>query len=198
MNVLESRGIGQRFVLVGLCSGACWSFHAALRDERVLAAFMLNPQALFWDESLEAARDLRRGLRSSSWRKLMRGEVPLERMTALAYRAPFALPRRALARRSARRRGESELDHALDRLRDTGKILRFIFSGNEPLCEELERDGYMSEGDRWPNISFEFIPGAIHTLRPFQSQQRAHEALDRALAEMLGRTAGRSMLEISR
>lgn len=198
VNVLESRGVGQRFVLVGLCSGACWSFHAALRDDRVAAAFMLNPQALFWDESLEAARDLRRGLRSSSWRKLLRGEVPLERMTALAYRAPLALPRRALARRSARRRGESELDHAFDRLRDSGKILRFIFSGNEPLREELERDGYMDQRDRWPNISFEFIPGEIHTLRPFQSQQRAHEALDRALAEMLGRTAGQSVLEISR
>jgi hypothetical protein len=119
-------------------------------------------------------------------------------MTALAYRAPFALPRRALARRSARRRGESELDKALDRLRDTGKILRFIFSGNEPLCEELERDGYMDQHDRWPNISFEFIPGAIHTLRPFQSQHHAHEALDRALADLLGRTAGQSLLKASR
>jgi pimeloyl-ACP methyl ester carboxylesterase len=198
VNVLESRGIGQRFVLVGLCSGACWSFHAALRDDRVAAAFMLNPKALFWDQSLEVARDLRRGLRSSSWRKLLRGEVPLERMTALAYRAPFALPRRVLAQRSARRRGEIELDHAFDHLRDTGKILRFIFSGNEPLREELERDGYMNQRDRWPNISFEFIPGEIHTLRPFRSQQRAHEALDRGLAEMLGRTAGQSMLEISR
>jgi dienelactone hydrolase len=197
VNVLESRGIGQRFVLAGLCSGACWSFHAALRDERVVAALMLNPQALFWDESLEAARDLRRGLRSSSWRKLLRGEVPLQRMTAVAYRAPFTLPRRALARRSAHRRGESELDHALDRLRDTGKTLRFIFSGNEPLREELERDGYMNQHDRWPNTSFEFIAGEIHTLRPFHSQQRAHEALDRALADTLGRPAGQSMLEIS-
>jgi hypothetical protein len=198
INILESRDIAQRFVLAGLCSGACWSFHAALRDERVAAAFMLNPQALFWDESLEAARDLRRGLRSSSWRKLVRGEVPLERMAALAYRAPVALPRRALALRAARRRGEAELDQALDRLRDTGKILRFIFSGNEPLSEELERDGYMSRHDRWPNVSFEFIPGQIHTLRPFQSQQRAHEALDRALADLLGRTAGQSLLKASR
>jgi hypothetical protein len=186
LDELEHRGMGHRFVLAGLCSGAYWSFHAALRDERVAAAFMLNPQALFWDESLEASRALRRGvLRSSSWRKLVRGQVPLERMRDLAYRAPVALPRRALARRSARRRGENELEDAFDRLRDAGKPLRFIFSGNEPLCEELELEGYLARLDRWPNASVEFIPGQIHTLRPLQSQQGAHQALDRALAGML-------------
>jgi hypothetical protein len=151
---------------------------------------MLNPRALFWDESLEASRALRRGvLRTSSWRKLLRRQVPLARMWDLVYRAPFALPRRALARRSARRRGENELEQALDRLRDNGKMLRFIFSGDEPLCEELELDGYMAGLGRWPNASVEFIPGRIHTLRPVQAQHGAHAALDRALADMLEREA---------
>jgi pimeloyl-ACP methyl ester carboxylesterase len=198
LDAMQNRGVGCRFVLSGLCSGAYWSFHAARRDERVAAAFMLNPQALFWDESLEAARDLRRGLRSSSWRKLVRREVPLERMMALAWEAPFALPRRALAQRFARRRGENELNDALDELRDNGKVLRFIFSGNEPLYEELERDGYTERHDRWPNVSFEFVPGQVHTLRPLPSQRRAHEALDRALADMLGRTGGRWLPRASR
>jgi pimeloyl-ACP methyl ester carboxylesterase len=190
LDALENRGVSRRFVLAGLCSGAYWAFHAALRDERVLAAFMLNPRALYWDESLEASRALRRGvLRTSSWHKLLRGQVPLGRMWDLVYRAPFALPRRALARRSARRRGENELEQALDRLRDTGKVLRFVFSENEPLCEELELDGYLAGLERWPNVSVEFIPGRIHTLRPVQAQLGAHEALDRALADMLERAA---------
>jgi alpha-beta hydrolase superfamily lysophospholipase len=197
LDELESRGVARRFVLAGLCSGAYWSFHAALRDERVAAAFMLNPQALFWDESLEASRAMRRGvMRTSSWRKLVRGQVPLERMRDLAYRAPVALPRRALARRSARRRGENVLEDALDRLRDTSKTLRFIFSGNEPLCEELELEGYLARLDRWPNVTIEFIPGHIHTLRPLQSQRGAHQALDRALADMLG-DAGRAPMKAS-
>jgi dienelactone hydrolase len=188
LDALEARGVAKRFVLVGLCSGACWSFHSALTDERVLGAFMLNPQALFWDESLEASRALRRGvLRTSSWGKLLRRQVPLERVGDLLWRAPFALPRRALSRRSARRRGESELAEAFDRLRDGDKALRFIFSGNEPLCEELELEGFIAELDRWPNVSIERISGQIHTLRPFQAQVGAHEALDRALGELLAR-----------
>jgi pimeloyl-ACP methyl ester carboxylesterase len=190
LDALQESGVASRFVLGGLCSGAYWSFHAALRDRRVAAAFMLNPQALFWDESLEASRALRRGvLRSSSWRKLMRGQVPLDRIGDLARRAPVALPRRAFARRSARRRGESELADALDALREADKRLRFIFSGNEPLCEELELEGYLASLDRWPNASVEFIPGQVHTLRPVQAQVGAHEALDRSLAEMLERAA---------
>jgi pimeloyl-ACP methyl ester carboxylesterase len=189
LDALEARGVGKRFVLVGLCSGACWSFHSALTDERVLGAVMLNPQALFWDESLEASRALRRGvLRTSSWGKVLRREVPLGRIGDLLWRAPVALPRRALSRRSARRRGENELADAFDRLRDSDKSLRFVFSGNEPLCEELELDGFIAELYRWPNVTVEFIPGQVHTLRPFQAQQAAHEALNRALAEILMRT----------
>jgi dienelactone hydrolase len=188
LDALEARGVARRFVLVGLCSGACWSFHGALNDERVLAAFMLNPQALFWDESLEASRALRRGvLRTSSWGKLWRRQVPLERIADLLRRAPVALPRRALSRRHARRRGENAVAEAFDRLRDDDKVLRFIFSANEPLREELELEGLIAQLDRWPNVGVESIPGQVHTLRPFQSQQAAHEALDRALDEIVAR-----------
>ncbi|HEX7609099.1 MAG TPA: alpha/beta fold hydrolase, partial [Solirubrobacteraceae bacterium] len=34
LDMLEERGLGERFVLLGLCSGAYWSMHAALQDER--------------------------------------------------------------------------------------------------------------------------------------------------------------------
>ncbi len=188
LDALGARGFEGRFVLMGLCSGAYWSFHGALRDDRVVAAFMLNPRALFWDPALETARDLRRGvLRTSSWPKILRGEVPLARMIALALDAPFTLPRRTIRRRRARRGGD-ELDRALDRLRHDDKHLQFLFSGNEPLYEELASEGRLDRLHLWPNIRLEMIPGRDHTLRPFQAQQRAHEALDRALEEELQRT----------
>ncbi len=182
LDALEARGMGSRFVLAGLCSGACWSFHGALRDERVVAAFMLNPRALFWDPSLETARNFRRGLlRPSSWHRVLRGEVLPAEMATFARRAPFALLRRGAARWHARRAGEDELDRALDRLRDTGKHLQFIFSDNEPLHEELEQQGRLDRGSRWPNLKLALVPGRDHTLRPLNSQQHAHDVLDRAL-----------------
>src|SRR5438874_9032220 len=44
LDAMDARELGPSYVLAGLCSGAYWSFHAALRDERGSAALMLNPQ----------------------------------------------------------------------------------------------------------------------------------------------------------
>ena len=185
LDALDARGLGPAYVLGGLCSGAYWSFHAALRDERVCAAFLLNPQALVWDPWLDTARTLRRGSRA----KVLRGEVPLTRIARLAYDIPPMLAGRALERLRARRHGGDELDRALDRLRDTGKNVQFIFSGPEPLREEFELHGRVARAERWPNVGFDFIPGHDHILRPIESQRLAHEALDRALERELLRVA---------
>jgi dienelactone hydrolase len=46
MEAVEAGHPGARFLLVGLCSGAYWAFHAALRLPRVTGAVMLNPRRL--------------------------------------------------------------------------------------------------------------------------------------------------------
>jgi pimeloyl-ACP methyl ester carboxylesterase len=187
LDAMEARGVGDRFVLSGLCSGAYWAFQGALLDERVTAAIMLNPKALFWDPTLEITRDFRRGmLRPSSWRTILRGDIPAARIAAFARQAPLVLSRRLLARRSARSGGE-RIPRAFDRLRDTDKQLRFLFCSNEALYEELELAGLLDQLDRWPNVGVEEIPGTVHTLRPFTSQRAAHEACDRALERALRR-----------
>jgi alpha-beta hydrolase superfamily lysophospholipase len=191
MDVLEAQGTAQRFVLVGLCSGAYWSFHAAARDERVAAAFMLNPRTLFWDAAQETVRYLRRGLlKPASWRMVAKGEVAPSRVAEVIRRTPGSVFKRGIGR--MRRRGTADqLDLVLDVLRDDGKQLLFLFSENEPLHEELERQGRLPRNERWPNIKLELIPGRDHTLRPLYSQERAHEALDRALdRELARRSAG--------
>lgn len=189
LSALEAEGYGKRFIVGGLCSGACWSFQAALQDERVVAALLLNPRALFWHPSLETERELRRGvLRGSSWRKVIAGDVPTARLAEVAAKAPSApleLTRRAFERRRARRAGDDELADAFDRLRDAGKSLVLLFSEDEPLREELERDGYMARAERWPNMAFDALPGRDHTLRPYPAQRRAHELLDAAIERLV-------------
>jgi hypothetical protein len=198
---LAERGLGPRFVLAGLCSGAYWAFHAALSDERVIAAYLLNPRALFWDPSLEVTREVRKALaRASAWQRVLRGEIPMERMAGLAYRAPRVLARRAVAqvsRRAAQRRGGDELDRALDQLRDADKRIQLMFSSNEPLLEELEDEGRLDRLERWPNLGVETITGNVHTLRAADSQRSAHEALDRALDDELQRAFKDALSEAS-
>lgn len=193
LDVLEDRGMGSRYVLAGLCSGAHWSFHAALQDKRVLAALMLNPRTLFWSPTQQIARDFRRGLlRRSSWRRALRGDVPLASMLTLAVRAPFVLPRRALSRWYTRRSGRDDLNRALDRLLDTNKYIHFFFSSNEPLYEEFELEDRLGKLGRRPNVSLKSLPNRDHTLRPFEAQRAAHQALDLALEDELVRVSASS------
>ncbi len=185
IDALEGRGAAREFALAGLCSGAYWSFHGALEDERVVAAFMLNPRTLFWDAALENVRYVRRGLlRPSSWRMVLRGDVRFSRIGQVIRHAPRSLLRHAIARWRAH--GEhDELDLALERLSSMGKQLVFVFSENEPLYEEFQREGRLD--DRWPNLELELLPGRDHTLRPAYSQRRAHDVLDQALEHQLDR-----------
>jgi hypothetical protein len=171
IDFLEARTTARRFALAGLCSGAYWSFHAALQDERVDGAFMLNPRMLFWDPVVDDIRDLRRGLlKPSSWRAVARGDVALARVAEVALRGPRSLLARTIARWQAR--GEiDQLDLALDGLSAAGTQLAFMFSEDEPLHDELKRQGRLDRNGRWPNLQLERLPGADHTLRPVQAQQ---------------------------
>jgi alpha-beta hydrolase superfamily lysophospholipase len=184
LDELEARGLGRRFALAGLCSGAYWSFQMALRDERVRAAFMINPGVLFWDPSLEGDRGIRRRfLRRSSWRRVLAGEVPFRRIVSLAGKTPTVLG--GIERRAQSRR--HEVNRALEQLRDSHTHVMFAFSEDEPLVEELKRDGQLDSVDRWPNLTLEFLPGREHILQALRSQRDAHLALDRALERELAR-----------
>jgi pimeloyl-ACP methyl ester carboxylesterase len=101
-----SRGI-DRFVLVGLCSGAYVAFHTALADPRVAGEILINPATFSWKpgDPLDAAMQTvyksthfyRRALfQGATWRRALRGEIDLrgiaERLRVLALaRARAAL-----------------------------------------------------------------------------------------------------------
>jgi len=190
LDAIEAETGVRRFVLGGLCSGAYWSFHTALQDERVSAALMLNPQTLFWDPVVAEGRDLRKALlQGSSWTRLLSGRASRRRMWELARELP------AGARGFARRLGgklplpargpEGELDVALRALHEQGKRALVAFSGQEPLYEEMRRDGRLERLRSWPNVELETLSGNDHTLRPLQARADAGRVLDRALAREL-------------
>ncbi len=64
-----------------------------------------------------------------------------------------------------------------------------MFSGHEPLYEELELEGRMQRMERWPNVGFDFVPGRDHLMKPPAAQRVVNQALDRALEAELRRTA---------
>jgi pimeloyl-ACP methyl ester carboxylesterase len=180
---LAERGLGSRFILGGLCSGAFWSFHAALEDPRVESAFLLNPRALYFDTRLDEVRDARkaRGAASASaWKRVASGQIKPSRAAELlgaAAKAPF----RARADNAAHAARREKIDAALEQLATTDKRLLFLFGDDEPLYDEMTADAQTAVIERAPHMRLERIPGRDHSFRPISSQRHVKAVLDRAI-----------------
>jgi pimeloyl-ACP methyl ester carboxylesterase len=186
VDALHARGVAERFVLVGMCAGAYWSFHAALDHPRVTATLMLNVSVLIWDERLAPSRDLRR----ASFRflvKLHHNDVRA-RITAIVRWLAAAIKQQITSWLSRAIRPPSiaaQVDAALERLRVSRKRALMLFAAHEQLDEDLIRSGRMADIETWPNVTVERIAVSSHTLRPNWAQQQAYAILDRALEREL-------------
>lgn len=205
LDALVQHGLPGRFVLGGLCSGAYWSLHAALRDDRVAAAYMVNPRALFWDWRLRDrrnVRNLRKVASATTWRRVLRGQSKppaageLVRSLAITART---LPTRWWSARRAREDAD-ELELALERLERKRVEALAVFTAHEPLLEELERDGGLARMTARPNVRVVRVPGPLrsHTLEPLPLQRAVHRALDEALDRQLRTLADRGSDELRR
>ena len=190
LDALVEQGFPPRFVLIGLCSGGHWAFKTALRDERAAAAVMINTRILYWHEHLDPARDLRRTrllVRPVTWKRLLRGDVPVHRWKSFADWAAGAA-----AARLRRSSPSSVFDwqaqnvaEGFSSLLDAGRSAHFVFCDGEPLRDELTTARLLSQPDRWPNVSVTFIPGREHTLKPVWMHPHAERALDDAIEREL-------------
>jgi alpha-beta hydrolase superfamily lysophospholipase len=208
LDALVEHGVGRQFILMGLCSGAYWSFQVARDDDRVASAFMLNPGTLVWSRHQITARQGRRLVklgRIAAWRRLLRGEIAsadlrrFSRQTlewiGLTLRGLPASVRRAAVDRGA---VVDEVDAALDSLRDRGGRALLLFTPGEALRREFARDGRFERFDQWPNVDVRLLDdaGDSHVLQSLSLQQASHAAIDEALeAELeLARPAGRPLV----
>ncbi len=187
LDALQQRGVGDRFVLLGMCASTYWSFRAALQDPRVDAAWLLNPATLVWHANLgverTAAQDVRALLsQKPSWTKI-RSSFSVARLLGLVRWLLAAPARRVRALRS--RRTGDETDALLEQWRASGKRALVLFGDNEPFDRELSSSGRMARLESWPTVTVRRIADGDHTFRPGSSQRQVHEELDRALEQEL-------------
>lgn len=187
IDALHVHGVAERFAVIGLCSGAYWSMHAALDHPRVSACVLINPRALIYDPDLSPSRDLRRLLSEPlSWRTLRRNVTP-KRVDAV-LRWLLSEARHRLRRRNAGQAlsYDTRVNQLLRALRGCDKMITLIFAEHEPLEEELVNSGAMAEIEGWRNSVVEHVAVRDHTLRPIWAQQRTLEALDAAVERAIG------------
>jgi pimeloyl-ACP methyl ester carboxylesterase len=165
LDMLAGEHEAQRFVLVGLSSGAWWAFHVAQSDERVAAAALVNPLPLDLDGH---------GALSHAW-----DEVRRMARSPRAWTARHRIP--GVGNGGARQR--QSIEAALAGMRSRGALVGIVFSDGDPGiayfqehlgadCRgELERFGAMVDVIRGPDGVF----------RPPWSREVLQQVIERQL-----------------
>jgi pimeloyl-ACP methyl ester carboxylesterase len=189
----EARG-AERFVLVGLCSGAFSSFRTAVVDSDVVGAMLINLATLFWTRDVTLRTQtayLRESLfRRDRWREVVHGRVNVFRVSAVLGRTlGTAATRRAKRLRHSRDAspldsvGEA-IEQSLAQLEERSVPLLFAYAGDDPGIGYLER--HLGRGIEAllarRNVRVEIVPGAGHTFTPLWSQDVLRDLLDEHLA----------------
>lgn len=181
MGHLEALGVGSRFVLFGLCSGAEVAFEVALREPRVVGVVAIDGHVgrtwRFW-----VRHYLARLVRWESWRNRILGFS--------AHRTPAAAA--AATRRpgegsdavgvlSRTARPKAEIARGLQALVDRNVRLLQIFTGGLE-----DRYNYRRQFlDAFPEVDFrdrltlEFFSEADHTFTAFEAQRHLVRSIDR-------------------
>jgi pimeloyl-ACP methyl ester carboxylesterase len=177
----------RRLVLVGLCSGATAAFQVARRRGDVPAVVMLNPRLLEWDEQAATASEAdiswrsatRPGywLRTSRWRKVLRGQLPV-RAVARGLGARVGL--RLGATGGAAAQGPAA---QLRALADAGVDVQLVIVEGDTSADFLAR---VTGGDpsalSAPHLDVRMLSGSDHTFRPLAAQEQVFRIIEELTA----------------
>ena len=186
MDSLRSRLGVRRFIATGLCAGAFWAFHAAVRSPEIGGAILLNPRLFFWDPEVDRRRLLRRTVKGLSewgdWCRLARGDVPIESIKQVAR---IALDRMQAGNENrALQIPPERMAAAWAAIERNRNRLTFIFSEGEPLLREMEEEGQLPP-ETCARVQCIRVANGGHTFRPLWAQKLAHELIDREIEAIL-------------
>jgi|KBSMisStaDraftv2_1062788.scaffolds.fasta_scaffold02567_9 Alpha/beta hydrolase family len=176
--IQESRGI-DRFVLIGLCSGAVTAFDAAGVDDRVAGVVMINPQGFDlnpeWNGYIASRGDARRYWRRSlfsatSWWHALTGRVDYRRLVSVLWRQASGPGRAREVVSSIVTRVGAELQKLMDREVRTLLVCSEGDDGIEYMNVILQRD--VRTMTSAAHLTVEILPGADHSLTLLDSQRR--------------------------
>jgi alpha-beta hydrolase superfamily lysophospholipase len=174
----ESRGV-ERFVLIGLCSGAVTAFDTAGVDARVVGVIMINPQGFDlspeWNNYIVNRGDARRYWTQSmfsvrSWWNALTGRVDYKRLAAVLWRRAAGPGNAKSVVASVVTRVGADLEKLMRRQVRTLLVCSEGDDGIEYMNVILQQDVRTMASAA--HLSVEILPGADHSLTLLDSQRR--------------------------
>lgn len=182
----------KRFIAIGLCSGACWAFHAAVRNPDVQGAILVNPSLLYWDP----AADRRRMIRSvvaggitgwADWTRMIRVGIQRGDIRRGVRRIAETFGRAQIRGDGHLQLGFDTMSQAWCTLEQQRKRVALVFREGEPLLAEMESSGQLPP-DSSSLVRCVRVPNGGHTLRPLWAQKLVHDVIDAELSDTLRAT----------
>ncbi|GAC1329831.1 MAG: alpha/beta hydrolase [Chloroflexota bacterium] len=190
LDYLVSRGLGDNFVLVGLCSGAYVAFQTARKDRRVVGTVLLNPLTLTWTRGDSLDVKIMESFASPLHRRAMRQVLArtghlhrLEGARKLKKRALLVMSQVADTLLPSRLADLSRVDRGFNALVERGVRVLLVF-GDEDERFDIFNGRVALDGGylrRHPRFHYETIPKANHTF----TRVRDRRALFALLLEYL-------------
>jgi len=188
----------ERFVVMGLCSGAYNTFQAGLHaaDAGIERLVMVNPWYFHWREGLsldttipnhyEDVAAYQRSMRDPErWKRLLRGEADLGRLArvALAHAAKLARGRWEDLKEMLVPSLGTRLSQDVRAICARGRRMHVILSDGEPAAAILDTEAKRAVGraKRRGLFTLDRIPGGDHTF----SRSAARDALVARIVELL-------------
>jgi pimeloyl-ACP methyl ester carboxylesterase len=176
----------KRLTVIGLCSGACWGFHAAARFPTIQSAILVNPSLLYWDPEVDRRRILPRfgeGFGGwSSWMKMAATGLRRGGVGRVTQRIAEML--RRTNSDAYIQLGFRTFEQAWTAFERGRKRITLVFREGEPLLAEMETAGQLPPADgAWARCIR--VPNSGHTFRPLWAQKMLHDLIDRELAETI-------------
>jgi alpha-beta hydrolase superfamily lysophospholipase len=192
MTMLSNRLKSDRFVLVGVCSGAYLAYHTSVRDPRVVGQVLVSPFAFDLKQAESTARAMLRPVASTRayaralldyrvWLRVFRGEMDLPRLAGglrdwLQTQARDELPF-LWARLRGQRPVRTEVERAFGTMCDRGVESLLVLGHNDGGLDMIARHlGYhASRMRRRRNFSLQIVDGANHTFTTIAATQKLHD-----------------------
>ena len=196
-HLVTTRGI-ERFILIGICSGAAVSLKMAATELRVVGTVPINFRGYFQGFNQEASGDLRNrallrhywriafssSFRGKNWLKAMTGKVDYQRLIrAIGTQAKKLLTPHGSRAYSGVNPFISDLRSLVER---GARVLLIHAEGDEGLdYVQMALAKAKQQQSTMPTFRLDIIPGANHTFTLIWSQERLLEIVQRWAQEIV-------------
>lgn len=183
LDALANAGLGDRFVLGGLCAGAYQALRRALADERVCGVWLLNLYAVRWSAALVAERVRHSAVTAALPNlraRLARGDVA-RKLVALAR--PDRMWR--LISRSGERREARETIAAFEALQAREVETLVVLSRAEALRNVFARGRVRAAYAGWTHVTTVLLESRDHMIRARSLREEISAAIDASVQRVL-------------